>query len=284
MIDKAHKQGPDRVRPLTRIVALLLVPFLVAAFLILFFDNSPAGGLFARPVASPLTAAIMGAGYLAGAYFFVRVALERRWHRVAVGFPAVAVSAAVLGLVTLLYGDVLHPGDRPFQVWSVLNLTTPFLVTAVWWLNRREDDGAPDVYDLLVNDRSRLAMRLAGGAACAFALLFFLFPDFAIRVWSWPLTPLAARLVAGWLALLGAGALALSAERRWSGWRIPLQSLIIWQMFALQACFTHQEAFHNGSWLNGFTVLTGLSLLGVIVLSGLNEGVVRDRDHRDVKD
>jgi hypothetical protein len=48
---------------------------------------------------------IVGAGYLAGAYFFVRVARATRWHRVHLGFLPITAFAAFLGVATMIYWD-----------------------------------------------------------------------------------------------------------------------------------------------------------------------------------
>jgi hypothetical protein len=44
-------------------------------------------------------------------------------------------------------------------------------------------------------------------------------PGFAIEAWAWKLTPLTARILAGWFALMGVGSLVLAVERRWSACR-----------------------------------------------------------------
>jgi hypothetical protein len=69
------KPGLDnRVLPQTRWVAALVIPFLVLAFVILFFVPNQTGQRFAWEIKPPMTAAFMGTGYLGGAYFFARVA------------------------------------------------------------------------------------------------------------------------------------------------------------------------------------------------------------------
>ena len=76
----------DRVLPLTRAAAFLVIPFLIAAFLILYVEGSQTERWFAWQIPSRLTTALMGSGYLGGAYFFLRVGTVRSWHRVQAGF------------------------------------------------------------------------------------------------------------------------------------------------------------------------------------------------------
>jgi hypothetical protein len=43
----------------------------------------------------------------------------------------------------------------------------------------------------------------------------------------------------GWLALLGVGAFVLSFEQRWSGWKVGLESIVIWIILFLIAAITN---------------------------------------------
>ena len=68
----------DRVFPGTRLLGAAIVPFLVVAFALLYFFPDDTRHWFAWDVQPTITPLIMGAGYIAGAYFFVRVARETR--------------------------------------------------------------------------------------------------------------------------------------------------------------------------------------------------------------
>ncbi len=63
----------DRVYPLTRWVAGAVIPFLLLAFVILYFLPGSSGRFFAWDINPAMTAMFMGAGYLGGAYFFAHV-------------------------------------------------------------------------------------------------------------------------------------------------------------------------------------------------------------------
>jgi uncharacterized protein YqgC (DUF456 family) len=69
-----------RVLPGTRVLAVI-VPFLLVAFVALYGFPADTRHWFAWNVQPKLTALIMGAGYVAGAYFFVRMA----WRRAGTG-------------------------------------------------------------------------------------------------------------------------------------------------------------------------------------------------------
>jgi len=61
-------QTDDRILPITRIVAVIVVPFLWLAFLILFFTPDLSGERFAWAIKPHMTAMYLGAGYLGGSW------------------------------------------------------------------------------------------------------------------------------------------------------------------------------------------------------------------------
>src|SRR5436305_12066588 len=93
----------DRVLAATRVLSWAIIPFLVVGFAVIYPVPGDTGRLFAWPIGPPVTAMVLGAAYLGGAYFFVRAARAPAWHTVKAGFPPVAVFAALMGLATLLH-------------------------------------------------------------------------------------------------------------------------------------------------------------------------------------
>lgn len=266
MSPPTKNENDDAILPLTRFVAAAVIPFLAAAFVILYVRPELTAAWFAWEIASPLTTALMGAGYLGGAYFFARLlGRDQRWHRFGNGFPAVAVFTAVMLAATLLHRDTFDPGHWPFLVWLVIYIATPLLVPLVWWRNQRRDPGTPEPNDGALSTAAGWFMLAAGAGLLLVAAVIFLFPATAIDIWPWPLTPLTARVVSGWLALLGTGALMMSRERRWSGWRIPWQSIILWQTLLVMAFGLRRQAFYDGNPVNWFTVFTLAGLIGAVV-------------------
>src|SRR5262245_14365254 len=95
----------DRVLPVTRWVGIGIVPFLVLAFIFLYFFPDNTQQLWAWTITPRMTPLLMGAGYLAGAYFFTQTFLVRRWHRLAAGYLPITSFAWCMGLATLLHWD-----------------------------------------------------------------------------------------------------------------------------------------------------------------------------------
>ncbi len=243
----------DKIFPVTRIVAAMVVPFLWAAFVILFFFPDTTGERFAWAIKPHMTSLYIGAGYLGGSWLFLNALLGKRWHRIQGGFLAITTFTWFMLIATFLHWDRFSHGRFGFKVWLILYILTPFLVPALWFYNRRADSGQPEESDLIVPSVARWIMRLFGMAALIFVVVGFLFPQTIIPIWPWTLTPLTARVLSGWIALLGIGALSMSTDSRWSAWRVPLESIVIWLALILIAAVISASDFTMGL-LNWYTI------------------------------
>src|SRR3990172_4482977 len=260
-----NTQKDDRIFLATRLVAALVVPVLVLAFVILYFSPELSGRRFAWEIQPSMTARFMGAGYLGGAWLFANAIFGRRWHRVAAGFwPVTAFTAAML-LATILHWSRFDLGRFPFQVWLGLYIITPFLVPWLWLRNRLTDPGAQEADDLVVPALARWGLGLLGAFLLGFALLGFASPAWLVSIWPWTLTPLTARVLSGWLALLGVGGLVISRDRRWSAWRVGLQSIPLWQLLVVIAALLSPADFKTGL-VNWYLISVLVVLAGMILL------------------
>jgi hypothetical protein len=256
----------DRIYPLTRIVAAIVVPILVFAFVILYLYPDQSGERFAWAINPPMMAMFIGAGYLGGAYLFLRVALGAPWHRVAPGFLPVTAFTASMLLATVLHWDRFDLNHFPFQLWLILYVVTPLLVPALWLWNRGQADGLPVENDPAVPAVARGAMALSGAGFALFALIGMVSPSALIRLWVWPLTPLTARILSGWFALLAVGGLTIGRQDRWSAWRIGMVSIGSWHTLVLLAAILRPADFPGGP-LNWYTILVTLALVGMVGLA-----------------
>jgi hypothetical protein len=211
----------DRVLPITRAVSIAIIPFLVVAFVVLYGWPGETARLFAWTIKPRLTPLILGSVYLGGAYFFVRAARASRWHTVKAGFPPVATFATLMGIATILHWDKFNHAHVAFWLWAGLYFTTPFLVVGVWLANRRlEDRSRTD--EVVVPETMARLIGMIGVLAVATSVFLFVFPQQAIDVWPWLLTPLTSRVM-GAIFALGLAALGALTERRWSAVRIMVQ-------------------------------------------------------------
>jgi hypothetical protein len=217
----------DRVFTETRVLGAVIVPFLVVAFSLLYFFPDDTRHWFAWDVQPTITPLIMGAGYIAGAYFFVRVARETRWHRIQVGFLPVTAFTLFMAIGTFNHLDPFMTEHVAFWIWVGLYVTTPVLVPLAWWRNRRTDPGTPEPGEPALPGLVRPLLLVVGAIQSVVALILLLWPSTMIEHWPWMLTPLTAQTLGGWFALPGVTALMMGLDGRWSAIRITLESQLI---------------------------------------------------------
>lgn len=272
----------DRIYPLTRIVAAVVVPFLVLAFIILYFFPELSGQHFAWSIQPNMTAMFMGAGYIGGSWLFLNAIFGRRWHRVAPGYPPVTAFTIAMFLATVLHWDRFDPGHLPFILWLGLYVITPFLVPLIWLYNRRADSGAPEADDIQTPAAARWGLRLIGLVILIFAVIGFLRPEWLISLWVWKLSPLTARVMSGWFALLGVGGLVIGRETRWSSWRVGLQAIGLWHLLVVIAALLNPADF-NGGLFNWYLISVVVVLLGMVALFVVMELQRRRRPVADAR-
>jgi hypothetical protein len=143
---------------------------------------------------------------------------------------------------------------------------TPFLVPWMWWRNRVTDLGVPEPGDRIVPPAARRALRGLGWLLAAFAAVGFLRPDLLAAIWVWRLTPLTARVLSGWFALLATGGIVIGRESRWSAWRVGMTSIGLWHVLVLVGAAVHRGDF-TGGLINWYTASVALVLLGMAALA-----------------
>ena len=106
-------QRDDTIRFETRLLCWVVVAVLVPALVVLWGLPGNTEDFWAWPIAADMSQIFLGAGYGAGAYFFTRAALGRRWHDFAPGILSAAFFAAVMLVVTIIHWDKFNHGDAP---------------------------------------------------------------------------------------------------------------------------------------------------------------------------
>ncbi len=263
-------KNEDRILLSTRLVAVGVVPILVLAWIILYFFPQLSGERFAWAIHPPMTAVYMGAGYLGGAWLFANAAFGRAWHRVAPGYPPVAVFTIAMLLASILHWERFDPGHFPFQLWLGLYALTPLLIPLLWWRNQKTAGRSAASRGPAVPKGVRWGLGLMGGLLLLFAAASFARPEWLAGIWVWPLTPLTARIVSGWIALLGAGGLSISGQRSWSAWKTGLESIALWHALVLAGAFVHRQDFTAGlaNWYLATVLLLLIGLGGLYTYMG----------------
>jgi hypothetical protein len=216
-----------------------------------------------------MTAMYMGAGYLGGSWLFINAIYGKQWQRIAGGFLPITTFTWFMMLATFLHWDRFS-NNLAFYLWLILYVVTPFLVPALWFMNRKADSGEREEKDVLISDTVGWVLKLMGLLGSIYSVTGFLYPIFAIQTWPWTLTPLTARVICGWIALLSVGAFTMSREIRWSGWKVPLESIAIWHVLVFVAMFMNPGDFTMGL-VNWFTIAIGGMLIAIVVFYILSE-------------
>ena len=217
----------DRVLPSTRWIARFIIPFLAAAFVVLYGVPHRTTEFFAWTIRPEMTPIIMGAGYGAGVYFFYRVASGASWHEVAPVFPGIATFTWFMAIATGIHWENFNHDHFTFALWVVLYAATPIVIPVLWFHNRRTDPGEIGPGETRL---PRAVRALAGGLGFLItisAVLIFVVPTVMIGTWPWAVSPLTARILAGWFALLGVVNAVVALDPRWSAARILVQSQVL---------------------------------------------------------
>jgi predicted small integral membrane protein len=222
-----------RILPATHWASLVVFAILVPALVILWGIPDRTEDAWAWTIQPDLTPIFLGAGYGAGAYFFLRTFLSDQFHPSAAGIFGAAFFASFMLIATLIHWDKFNHGDAPligalvFYGWVAVYIISPFVVLGLWWTNRRTDSGEPAPGEAIVPLWVRRVAQVAAAGAFLGAAVFYLAPDEAIDVWPWDLTPLTSRVIGSFTAQVGVGALLISLDRRWSAWKLIVETFFV---------------------------------------------------------
>ena len=175
-----------------------------------------------------------------------------------------AFFAALMLIATLLHWDRFNGGDAPpvgalaFYGWVGVYIVAPGAIFALWWYNRRTVPDEPAAGEAIVSAGARRAAQAVAAGALGVAAVFFLFPQVAIDVWAWELTPLTSRVLGSFTAQLGVVALLLSRDPRWSAWKLTVQTFVVATALLLVGAVRAADDFESAN------VLTYLFLGGLV--------------------
>jgi hypothetical protein len=267
-------QRDDRVLMTTRVVAGGIVPVLVAAFVILYGFPDRTRQLWAWTIAPAMTPMMMGGGYLAGAWFFLRVAGAREGHRALPGLLGTTVFTTLLLLATILHWDRFNHDHVSFWAWLALYVVTPPLLPLLWWNNRKTDPGDfSPAGDTAVPGPVRAVVSVLGAGQLLFALVMFIRPTLAVDHWPWAVTPLTARTIAAFLAFPAVTWLLFATDRRWTSFEIPMETATLGLVLVLVATLRATDEF--GGSAAGYTSLLAATIVALIVLQVVIRGKAR---------
>ena len=252
------------VQPVIVALLVVLVPVLVAAFIMLYLSPTDLGAnRFAWSINPLMSSMMLGATYLGGAYFFVSVVRSRKWRHVWLGLLPVTAFAGTLGVATVIHWDVF-PADRlGFQLWAFLYFAVPPILPVLWYRNQRLAAGTAMAREGELPTPSRWAFGALGVVLTVAGVAMFLVPELAMGVWPWTLSPLTTRTLAAMYVLPGLTGLGLYYDGSWSGARYLLGAMAISIVLMLVAAYVARADF---DWANPTAYLFVGTLVAILLL------------------
>lgn len=187
---------------------------LVAALLVfiigipLFLMSTATETYFAWTIATPLTAAFLGASYWASGVLELLAARQERWSDARIAVPAVLLFTVLTLVVTLIHIDRFHfAAEAPVTLlvtwsWLIVYAVVPALMVIILILQRR-GTGEDRPRALPLPNGIRLVLCVQSGIMAVFGLGLLLATSATAPLWPWSLTPLTARAIGAWLLAIG---------------------------------------------------------------------------------
>jgi hypothetical protein len=220
--EQAITETPSEiVKPLTSGMRWLL--YIASALVLsmginLFLFSEQTDRFFAWTVKPSLTAAFLGAAYLASFVIEFMSARNAIWARARVAVPSVLTFTTLTLIATLLHLDRFHLGsnyDASQQIvtwlWIAIYAVVPPIMAVLLVLQLRTPGGDPpraSPFEAWV----RVVLAVQGVTMLAIGLGLFLAPAVFSSVWPWQLTPLTSQAVGAWLIGLGIATLQANWE------------------------------------------------------------------------
>jgi hypothetical protein len=225
--------------------ALLILAAANGGFLYLL--PSQAEHAYAWAVKPSINAAFMGAGYLAGLLASILgIYFADRWRSVrGLVWPFLGLGV-VMTLATGLHEDRFKWTYWLTWLWTVVYVAIPPVAFCLWW--REERVTRSESEEDIGLDSMRAVASVLGSVLVTLACLLFFAPKAVATFWPWTITPLIARVFAGWHVLMG-GILVFSAfsARRFHELPIPFLTVCCWSLLLFVLPFLHSGSLTHAS-------------------------------------
>jgi hypothetical protein len=233
----------QRLAPMARNLVWVLFILAIANGIFLYIFPHLAETHYAWSIKSPISAAFMGAGYLAG-MVATGLALFRTnyWRSVRILFPAFFVLGLSLFIATMLHTDRFKWDYFLTWIWTVVYFSIPIGSGIVWYIHEKTRNNLPS-RDSRLNPIRQTSFVLGIGVTLLASLLF-IFPTMFLEVWPWQITPLLARVFAGWYFLAGVILLFAPSLRQANEIPIAFATLVAWSVLSLLLPVLHSSSIH----------------------------------------
>jgi hypothetical protein len=252
LVDVA-KDRASPVLPFTRAVFVVGVSLTACTGIGLFAVPDRTADYWAWTIKAPLSAAFFGAGYVGAATSFALAVRTREWKRTravllaALTLTSLALLTTLRHLGTFAFGSGGLP-EAVAWIWLAVYVALPPLLIAAFVLQERAGGSREYGGGLPALAATRLAL---GGAGIGLGVLGIgLLVEWAalIERWPWPLPPLPASVLGGWLCTYAAAFLWFAVrEREWSRVRIGVAPAMISFALDLIAAERFRNDFRSGA-------------------------------------
>jgi hypothetical protein len=240
MTSSPVQSAPGTLQPITRAGIAVLLVLAIANGVFLYAAPGLADTEYAWSIQPPISAAFLGAGYLAGAVATaLSVFAAQRWRSVQPLGPALIVLSVLLLAATLVHEDRFKWDYPPTWLWTVVYALAPVAIVVLM----RRQRAITEVPEADPGLRALRAISLVAGVALlAGAALLFAAPVELGEHWPWALTPLLARAVAAWYAMVGTALVwcALGLRARGEVF-VPYATLATWAIALLALPALHSD-------------------------------------------
>ncbi len=283
----SRETGVTHVLPFTRTVFMVGICLTIGTGIGLVALPDRTADYWAWTIKAPLSAAFFGAGYIGAAISFALAARTRDWQRTrtvllaALALTSVALFATLRHLDTFAFRDGGLP-EAVAWIWLAVYVALPPLVLAAFLLQERA--GGSREYGTLTAalPATRIALGGAGLALAVIGIGLLAESTPLTERWPWPLPPLPASVLGGWLFTYAAAFLWFAVrERDWRRVRIGVGPAMISFALDLVAAARYRDDFRTGAETAAY--IAGLAALLVVlgVASYIEERRLRRRpaDH-----
>jgi hypothetical protein len=159
-----------------------------------------------------MTAAFLGAGYLASFILEFLAYREKTWANARIAVRSVLIFTTLTLIATILHFDRFHLNSPVFSamvaayLWLAIYIAVPIALLILFIYQIRLQGSTPKRKATLFT-WMRLVLVAQGIIMLVTGMILFLSPATAFTFWPWALTPLTSRAIGAWL--LGIGVIAL---------------------------------------------------------------------------
>jgi hypothetical protein len=197
------------------------------------------------PIRPDLSAVWVGAGYTFGAVAISTMLIRGRWTEAIVPILSTWPFAVAMLLATIVHNDRFFTDTSRYYVWLAIYLYLPLALPVMFLVNRGSD---PDVNpkDKRLPVWLRRLLTSVGALTGAYGLLLVVGATDVVETWAWPLTPLMAKVIGGWLLFIATGAMLTAVEGRYAAYRYYFPISAFWFALLLVASIANSDDLETG--------------------------------------